>query len=66
MSRDTPQALEETLDGNAAQGEDRELLLARLSAVERAYQELLERVRRYERERADIRARVQRVLARLG
>ena len=47
-------------------GEERDALEARLAALERAHQELLERVRRYERERTEIRARLQRILARLG
>jgi predicted nucleic acid-binding Zn-ribbon protein len=43
-----------------------ETLEARLAAVERAYEDLLERVRRYERERADIRSRLERLLAQIG
>jgi len=46
--------------------EEREELEARLVAVERAYAELLDRVRRYERERVDIRERLNRILARIG
>ncbi len=38
----------------------------RLVAMERAYGDLLERLRRYERERADIRTRLERILARIG
>jgi uncharacterized protein involved in exopolysaccharide biosynthesis len=45
--------------------EDRDALAARLATVERAYGELLERVRRFERERAEIRRRLQRLLARI-
>jgi predicted nucleic acid-binding Zn-ribbon protein len=45
---------------------DGEALEARLAAIERAYEDLLERVRRYERERADIRTRLERLLARIG
>lgn len=45
---------------------DGETLEARLAAIERAYEDLLERVRRYERERADIRTRLERLLARIG
>jgi hypothetical protein len=47
-------------------GEERDALEARLAALERAHQDLLERVRRYERERTEIRTRLQRILARLG
>ena len=43
-----------------------EALEARLAAVERAYEDLLERVHRYERERVEIRARIERILARLA
>ena len=42
---------------------DGETPAARLVALERAYELLLERVRRYERERADIRTRLERILA---
>ena len=42
-----------------------ESLEAKLAAMERAYESLLERVRRYERERADIRTRLERILARI-
>ena len=38
---------------------------AKLAAVERAYESLLERVSRYERERAEIRTRIERILARI-
>ena len=44
----------------------REALEARLAAVERAYEVLLERLHRYERERAEMRARLEGILARLG
>ena len=53
----------ESYDLPVAGGESTE---ARLAAMERAYEDLLERVRRYERERADIRTRLDRILARLG
>ena len=46
--------------------EERETVEARLQAMERAYEDLLQRVRRYERERVEIRARLERILARLG
>jgi len=42
-----------------------ETVEAKLAAMERAYESLLERVRRYERERADIRNRLERILARI-
>jgi predicted nuclease with TOPRIM domain len=57
MSREPLEALE-------LQGE-RETLAARLASVERAYAELQQRVRRYERERAEIKARLERILARI-
>jgi len=44
---------------------DEEPLLARCARLERAYDDLLQRVRRYERERAEIRARLERLLARI-
>ena len=40
-----------------------EPLSSRLAAMERAYAELVERVRRYESERAEIRSRLGRLLA---
>jgi chromosome segregation ATPase len=58
MSRETVEVLE-------VQGE-REALASRLASVERAYADLLQRVRRYERERAEIKARLERILARIG
>ena len=42
---------------------DEEPLLARCARLERAYDDLLQRVRRYERERAELRARLERLLA---
>jgi len=58
MSRETLEVLEV--------GGEREALAARLASVERAYADLLQRVRRYERERAEIKARLERILARMG
>ena len=55
MSRETLEVLEE-----------RDALAARLATVERAYGELLERVRLFERERAEIRGRLKRLLAHLA
>jgi hypothetical protein len=58
MSRETVEALE--------LHSEREALAARLATLERAYADLLQRVRRYERERAEIKARLERILARIG
>ena len=44
---------------------EHDALTARLASVERAYDDLLQRVHRYERERADIRARLEGILRRL-
>lgn len=70
MSRETLEVLEERLQTfltrhREVQGE-REALAERLAAVEQAYEDVLQRVRRYERERAEIRARLQRILVRIG
>jgi DNA repair exonuclease SbcCD ATPase subunit len=70
MNRSTLEVLEERLHNFLAhhqqvQGE-REALAARLARVERDYQDLLQRVRRYERERAEIRTRLERLLDRIG
>jgi len=43
-----------------------EPIAARLASVERAYDELLARVRDYERERAEIRSRLERILTEIG
>jgi len=43
-----------------------EAVAARLASIERAYEDLLQRVRRYERERVEIRARIERILARIA
>ena len=45
---------------------EHEGLAERLAAEEHANEELRARLRRYERERADIRSRLERILARLG
>jgi predicted nuclease with TOPRIM domain len=42
---------------------DEEPLVARCARLERAYDDLMQRLRRYERERAEIRARLERLLA---
>jgi len=70
MSRETLEVLEERLQAFLArhqevQGE-RAALALRLASVERAYEELLQRVRRYERERAEIKDRLGRILTRIG
>lgn len=65
MGRDTLE-VQSFLSRHEAEVGEREALAARLKSVERAYEELLQRVRRYERERAEIRARIERLLHRLG
>jgi uncharacterized protein YhaN len=66
MGRETQQGLGSFLvdqqDGDAGE----ESLRARLAGLERAYQDLLERLRRYERERGEIKSRLEGILARLG
>ena len=46
--------------------DEREALAIRLAQVEGAYRELAERLSGYERERAEIKARLEGILARLG
>ena len=46
--------------------DEREALALRLAEVERAYQELVERLHGYERERAEVKARLEGILARIG
>ena len=58
MGRETVEAFEVLPEGEAVE--------ARLAAMERAYEDLLQRVRQYEGERAEIRARLDRILARIG
>jgi hypothetical protein len=63
MSRESLDALERpSLDDERTGGD----LVARLAAVEGAYRDLLRRVDRYERERREIRARLEGVLSRLA
>jgi uncharacterized protein YhaN len=57
MSRETLEILEVPAE--------RDALAARLARVERAYEDLLQRVDRYERERAEIRTRLESLLARI-
>ena len=68
MSRETADDLQATfraaLAPRANEG-DAAALAARLQLLERAYEELLERVRRYERERVELKGRVARILAAL-
>ena len=70
MSRETLAIFErqlETFVSRHAQVEsERAQLASRLATVERAYEELLHRVQKYEGERTEIRDRVDRLLARLG
>jgi uncharacterized protein YhaN len=58
MSRETLEVLEVP--------DERDALLARVARLERAYEDLLQRVRRYERERVEIRGRLERLLNRIG
>ena len=53
----------ETVEMLKEQPADEEPLVARCAKLERAYDDLVQRVRRYERERAEIRARLERLLA---
>ena len=50
----------------SSEQEDGDALTARVAALERVNQELLERVRRFERERSEIKLRLGRLLARMG
>jgi len=66
MSGDTHEGLRSSLaHQHDIDGRD-DALAARLAGLERTNQELLERVRRYERERAEIKLRLGRLLARMG
>jgi hypothetical protein len=70
MSRETPSVLDEgpgTLSVCDQRARDeREVLAARLTSLERANEELRQRVWRYERERAEIKLRLERILTRIG
>jgi hypothetical protein len=67
MSRETPQALGARSEPFDTRHQDElDMLICRLANVERAYEELLGRVRRYEQERRDIRARLGRILGQLA
>ena len=66
MSGDTHEGLRSSLvRHHDIHGRD-DALAARLAVLERANEELQERLRRYERERAEIKLRLGRLLARLG
>ena len=55
----TPETVEMLKEAPA----NEEPLVARCARLERAYDDLLQRIRRYERERAELRARLERLLA---
>lgn len=68
MTRDTLAAVDEGPETSAASGHvgaPGEALIDRLASVEQAYGELLQRVRQYERERAEIRHRLEGIMAQL-
>jgi predicted nuclease with TOPRIM domain len=65
MGRDTVE-VQNFLASDDVEAGERETLAARLASVEQAYEELLQRLRRYERERAELRARLERLLQRIG
>jgi uncharacterized coiled-coil DUF342 family protein len=62
MSRQTSEALTERVESTGVESGG---LAARLASVEQAYDELLARVRGYERERAEIRSRLERILSQI-
>lgn len=72
MSRETLEIRDEEPAGGLARPQkhdgrgDREALAARLASVERAYDELLARVRWYEEERRRMKQRLERLLVALG
>ena len=68
MTRDTLAAVDEGPETSVASSHDgapREALIHRLARVEQAYGELLQRVRQYERERAEIKHRLEGIMAEL-
>jgi len=66
MSGDTHEGLQSSVaHQHDIRGRD-DALAARLAGLERTNQELQERVRRYERERVEIKLRLGRLLARMG
>jgi hypothetical protein len=68
--RETPDLLEARLQtsvaGHPKGPGERELLEHRLASVERANAELVDRLRRHEAERAEVRARLGHILALMG
>jgi len=66
MSRETPPALADGPVGNERAQDERAALAARLTNLERTNEELRQRVWRYERERAEIKLRLERILSRIG
>jgi hypothetical protein len=68
MTRDTLAAIDEGPETSVASSHDgapREALIDRLASVEQAYAELLQRIRQYERERAEIKHRIEGIMAQL-
>jgi len=63
MSRDTYEGVRSFL---SSEQEDADALTAHVAALESMNQALLERVRRFERERSEIKLRLGRLLARMG
>ena len=66
MSGDTHEGLRSSLARQHEIHSRDDALAARLAGLERTNQELQERIRRYERERAEIKLRLGRLLARMG
>ena len=68
--RETLEVLQERLATFVAHHErlqgERAALAARLSSTLRAYEDALQRLRRYERERVEMKARLERILSRIG
>jgi hypothetical protein len=68
MTRDTGVAVDDDSGvpvGSVRDGAEASQLVDRLAIVERAYSELLQRVRRYERERAELKHRLASLMAQL-
>jgi hypothetical protein len=69
MSGETPEAPDPESQSSWARAQDVHgdaVLAERLVTVERAYAELLQRVRWYERERAELKSRLEELLTRLA
>ena len=60
------ESAETILAGDPQIEDEREAFALRLAQAERANQALVERLRAYEQERAEIKARLESILARLG